>query len=41
MKSPISGPTGAASAMMLVYSRLVVTVMPCLISSVGTQLAKP
>ena len=38
---PISGPIGAASAITLEYIRLVVIVMPCLISSVGTQFAKP
>ncbi|AJX68726.1 hypothetical protein DM50_3672 [Burkholderia mallei] len=38
---PINGPIGAASAITLEYMRLVVTVIPCLISSVGTQFAKP
>ena len=38
---PISGPIGAEIAMIDEYSRLVVSVMPCFTSSVGTQLAKP
>jgi hypothetical protein len=38
---PSSGPTGLAMAMMNEYCRLVVTVMPLEISSVGTQAANP
>ena len=38
---PISGPTGAATAMMNVYASDLVTPMPCEINSVGTQLEKP
>src|ERR1700728_4751237 len=41
IKRPIIGPIGAANAITLEYIRLVVIVMPCLISSVGTQFAKP
>jgi molybdopterin-guanine dinucleotide biosynthesis protein A len=40
-RTPISGPTGAASAMMKVYSSERVVVIPCDISRVGTQLANP
>lgn len=40
-RSPIARPISAASAITLEYIRLVVIVMPCLISSVGTQFAKP